>query len=101
MPRPQRIAAGIAERVADGDTITVLTPNQTKLRLRTFGIDAPATPKGTKFPGQPYGTEAEAHLRQLVAGKRVKVEMYQVDRVRHEAQGGNGRKSPLAQSGSW
>jgi endonuclease YncB( thermonuclease family) len=47
--------------VADGDTITVITPNQTKLRM--FGIDAPETLKGNKFPGQPYGKEAEAYLK--------------------------------------
>jgi micrococcal nuclease len=46
------------------------------------GIDAPETPKGTKFPGQPYGKEAEAYLTQLVAGKRVTVEMYGVDRYK-------------------
>jgi hypothetical protein len=53
--KPQRIEEGIVERVADGDTITVITTNQTKLRIRMLGIDAPETPKGSKFPGQPYG----------------------------------------------
>jgi hypothetical protein len=85
-PKPQRIEEGVVERVADGDTLTVITANQTKLRIRMFGIDAPETPKGAKFPGQPYGPEAEAYLKQLVEGKRVKVEIYEVDRVRHEAQ---------------
>jgi endonuclease YncB( thermonuclease family) len=79
---PQRIEEGIVEHVADGDTITVITPNQTKLRIRMFGIDTPETPKGNKFPGQPYGKEAEAYLKQLVEGKRVKVEIYQVDRYK-------------------
>jgi hypothetical protein len=74
-PRPQRVEEGMVERVADGDTLTVITANQTKLRIRMFGIDAPETPKGAKFPGQPYGPEAEAYLKQLVEGKRVKVEM--------------------------
>jgi micrococcal nuclease len=73
---------GTVTRVADGDTLTVITPNQTKLRIRMFGIDAPETPKGAKFPGQPYGTEAEAYLKQLVEGKRVTVEIYQVDRYK-------------------
>src|SRR5215475_13613537 len=61
-PRPQRIEEGMVERVADGDTLTVITANQTKLRIRMWGIDAPETPKGTKFPGQPFGTEAEDYL---------------------------------------
>jgi micrococcal nuclease len=47
-----------------------------------LGIDAPETPKGTTFPGQPYGTEAEDYLKQLVAGKRVTVAIYQIDRYR-------------------
>jgi endonuclease YncB( thermonuclease family) len=79
---PQRIEEGIVERVADGDTLTVITANHTKLRIRMWGIDAPETPKGAKFPGQPYGPEAEAYLKQLVEGKRVKVEIYQVDRYK-------------------
>jgi micrococcal nuclease len=80
--RPQRTEEGIVERVADGDTLTVITPNQTKLRIRMFGIGAPETPKGTKFPGQPYGPEAEAYLKRLVEGKRVRVEVYGVDRYK-------------------
>jgi endonuclease YncB( thermonuclease family) len=81
-PKPQRVEEGLVERVADGDTLTVITANQTKLRIRMFGIDAPETPKGSKFPGQPYGREAEAYLKRLVQGKRVKVEIYQVDRYK-------------------
>ncbi len=80
--KPLRTEEGTVTRVADGDTLTVITPNQTKLRIRMLGVDAPETPKGTKFPGQSYGKEAEAYLKQLVAGKRVKVEIYQVDRYR-------------------
>ena len=73
---------GMVGRVADGDTLTVITANQTKLRIRMLGIDAPETPKGTKFPGQPYGPEAEAYLKRLVDGKRVTVEMYGDDRYK-------------------
>jgi endonuclease YncB( thermonuclease family) len=81
-PQRERVEEGMVERVADGDTVTVITPNQTKLRIRMFGIDAPETPKDTTFPGQPFGTEAEAYLKQLVDGKRVTVEIYGVDRYR-------------------
>jgi endonuclease YncB( thermonuclease family) len=69
-------------RVADGDTLTVITANHTKLRIRMFGIDSPETPKGTKFSGQPYGKEVEAYLKQLVEGKRVRVNIYGVDRYK-------------------
>jgi micrococcal nuclease len=77
---PLRTEEGLVERVADGDTVTVITPNQTKLRIRLWGIDAPETPKGTKFSGQPYGKDAEGYLKQLVEAKRVRVEIYGVDR---------------------
>ena len=60
----------------------VIVPNRTKRRIRMLGIDAPETPKGTKFPGQPYGKDAEAYLKQLVEGKRVTVEIYGVDRYK-------------------
>jgi endonuclease YncB( thermonuclease family) len=80
--KPLRIEEGLVERVADGDTVTVITTTQTKLRIRMLGIDAPETPKGTKFPGQPYGKEAEAYLKRLVEGKRVTVEIYGVDRYK-------------------
>jgi micrococcal nuclease len=68
--------------MADGNTLTVITANHTKLRIRMWGIDAPETPKGAKFPGQPYDPEAEACLKQLVEGKRVTVEIYQVNRYK-------------------
>jgi hypothetical protein len=35
---PQRVEEGVIERVADGDTLTVITPNQTTLRIRMLGI---------------------------------------------------------------
>ena len=49
------------ERVSDGDTITALTSEGTKLRIRLLGIDAPEIPHGKK-PGQPYGEEARDYL---------------------------------------
>lgn len=80
--KPQRIEEGIVERAAEGDTVTVITSNQTKLRIRMLGIDAPETPKGAKFPGQPYGPETDAYLKRLVEGKRVTVEISGVDRYK-------------------
>ena len=59
----------------EGKLIDVTTGDDGHL----WGIDAPETPKGTKFPGQPYGPEAEAYLKRLVEGKRGTVEMYGVD----------------------
>ena len=36
---PQRIEEGIVEHVADGDTLTVIMPIQTKLCIRMFGLN--------------------------------------------------------------
>ncbi len=49
---PRTLVAKV-ERVSDGDTVIAITSNQTKLRLRLPGIDAPEVPHGDK-PGQPY-----------------------------------------------
>ncbi len=49
-----RLLIATVQRVADGDTVTAITSNQTKLRIRLLDIDAPEIPHGTK-PGQPYG----------------------------------------------
>lgn len=42
------------ERLSDGDTLIATIGNDTKLRIRLPGIDAPEIPHGTK-PGQPFG----------------------------------------------
>jgi len=57
---PIRTVAGTVAKVSDGDTIQVTTKEQTKLRIRLYGIDAPETPKTDQRtghvdkPGQPY-----------------------------------------------
>ncbi len=66
------------ERVSDGDTVTAVTSNQTKLRIRLLGIDAPEVPHG-KEPGQPYGEEARDFLDHLIGGKTVRVDAYGPD----------------------
>ncbi len=66
------------EHVSDGDTITAITGNQTKLRLRLLGIDAPEVPHGDK-PGQPFGQEARDYLDHLIGGKTVRVDAYGAD----------------------
>ena len=44
------------ECVSDGDTVTAISANSTRLRIRVLGIDAPEIPHGSK-PGQPFGEE--------------------------------------------
>ena len=49
---PIRTVTGEVTKVSDGDTIHVTTPEQTKLKVRLYGIDAPETPKINHRTGQ-------------------------------------------------
>ena len=73
-----RTVEGVVKKVADGDTLTLITPEGTKLRVRLYGIDAPEIRHGKKS-GQPYGEEAKAALMALTLGKTVKVEVIEID----------------------
>jgi endonuclease YncB( thermonuclease family) len=66
------------ERVNDGDTLTALKSDGTKLRIRLLGIDAPEIPHGTK-PGQPYGDEARDYLARLIGGRTIRAKSYGPD----------------------
>ncbi len=77
---PRTLVAKV-ERVSDGDTITTITANQTKLRIRLLGIDAPEVPHGTK-PGQPFGEDARDYLDHLIGGKTVRVDAYGPDKYK-------------------
>ncbi len=77
---PRTLTAKV-ERVSDGDTITAFTSNQTMLRIRLLGIDAPEVVHGEK-PGQPYGEEARDYLDHLIGGKIVRVDAYGPDKYK-------------------
>ncbi|HSC70604.1 MAG TPA: thermonuclease family protein, partial [Candidatus Methylomirabilis sp.] len=64
--------------MSDGDAISAITRNQSKLRLRLGGNDAPEGPDGDK-PGQPYGEEARDYLDHLIGGKIVQLNGYGPD----------------------
>ena len=49
---PIRAVNGKVTKVSDSDTIQVTTPEQTKLRVRLYGIDAPETPKTNRRTGR-------------------------------------------------
>lgn len=59
--------------IHDGDTITVLTPTKTEVRVRLYGIDAPETK-------QAFGSRAKQQLSTLVFGKEVQVQVIEKDR---------------------
>jgi len=73
-----RAVEGEVTRVADGDTLTLVTREGTKLKVRLYGIDAPEI-RHKELPGQPYGKEARAALAELALGRRVTVEIVDID----------------------
>ncbi len=83
-----RTVTGTVTKISDGDTIQVTTPEQTKLKVRLYGIDAPETPKINRQsgqvhqPGQPYGEEAQKALKYKIMGKQVKLEILDIDKYK-------------------
>lgn len=83
-----RTVTGTVTKVSDGDTIQITTPEQTKLKVRLYGIDAPETPKINRKtghvhqPGQPYGEESWKALKYKIMGKQVKLEILDIDKYR-------------------
>ncbi len=76
-----RTVEGTVVKVSDGDTIQVVTREQTKLKVRLYGIDAPETPKPKK-PGQPFGNKSWQALKQKVEGRQVRLDIVNIDRYR-------------------
>ena len=59
--------------VADGDTITILTPAKRQVRVRLACVDCPEK-------RQPFGKQAKQFTSFLVFGRRVRVEVLDRDR---------------------
>ena len=53
-------------KIYDGDTITVLTSQKEKIKIRLFGIDAPELK-------QPFGKASKRHLIDLVSKKSLNI----------------------------
>ena len=85
---PIRTVTGTVTKVSDGDTIHVTTPEQTKLRVRLYGIDAPETPKinqrtgRVNIPGQPYGEESRKALEGKIMGKQIRLDIIDIDQYK-------------------
>ena len=81
-----RIVTGTITKITDGDTVHLLTPEQTILKVRLYGIDAPETDKinnktgRVNKPGQPYGEESMSALANKIMGKKVKVDILDIDK---------------------
>jgi len=69
----EQVFTGRVVRVADGDTVTLLTDQREQIRVRLDGIDAPER-------GQDYGMKATLFVRDLCHNKTVTVHKKGVDR---------------------
>lgn len=83
-----RTVTGTVTKVSDGDTIHLTTLEQTKLKVRLYGIDAPETVKINNHTGQiskngqPYGDESSRALSKKIMGKRVRLNILDIDKYR-------------------
>lgn len=83
-----RLVTGTVTKISDGDTFQLTTPEQTILKIRLYGIDAPETDKinhqtgKVNISGQPYGKESCDALKNKIMGKKVKVDILDIDKYR-------------------
>ena len=71
-PRQTQVTGKVI-RVADGDTITILDPSNTQLKIRLNKIDAPEK-------SQAFGQRSKQHLSDIVFGRSVTVTWDETDR---------------------
>lgn len=73
-----RIIEGMVRAVYDGDTVLLTTHEESRLKVRLYGIDAPETRKPERG-GQPYGDISRRTLMYKVMGRLVKAEIVDTD----------------------
>lgn len=76
-----QIINGLVKKVADGDTVTIVSGGNRKLKVRLYGIDAPETKKPRK-PGQAFGEEAKQALSDKIIGRLVSLEIVDKDQYK-------------------
>jgi len=72
--------AGKVTNVSDGDTLTFVTTQGARLKVRLASIDAPETAHGNARKGQAFGEQSGQSLREMAEGKRAELECFEVDR---------------------
>ena len=73
-----RTIEGIVKAVYDGDTLLLATREDSRLKVRLYGIDAPETKKPDN-PGQPFGSIARRTLMYKIMGRQVSAEIVDID----------------------
>ena len=83
-----RTVTGTVTKIVDGDTVHLITPEQTKLKVRLYGIDTPEAYKISRQKGQineigqPYAEESKKALNNKVMGKQVQLDIITTDKYR-------------------
>ncbi|MFO7570628.1 MAG: thermonuclease family protein [Smithellaceae bacterium] len=77
------VVDGTVTHVSDGDTIHLITPAETKLTIRLYGIDAPeidrSDAQGGKT-GQPYGDASQKALADKIRGQQIQLGVIEMDK---------------------
>jgi endonuclease YncB( thermonuclease family) len=76
-----RTIEGMVKAVYDGDTVLLATREESRLKVRLYGIDAPETRKPDK-PGQPFGDISRRTLMYKIMGRRVTAEIVDIDQYK-------------------
>jgi len=85
MESPEAKIWGTVRSVRDGTNLVVVTPEHGRQEFRLLGVELPEPPRegrnGTPAsPGQPFGAEAAAYVRDLLVDKQVRLDVYGKDR---------------------
>ncbi|HEY3309064.1 MAG TPA: thermonuclease family protein [Desulfuromonadaceae bacterium] len=73
-----RTVEGVVRKVYDGDTILLATREESRLKLRLYGIDAPETVKPGQ-EGQPFGEVSKRTLMYKIMGRSISAEIVDID----------------------
>jgi len=76
-----RTIEGMVKAVYDGDTVLLATREESRLKVRLYGVDAPETRKPDKA-GQPYGDVSRRTLMFKIMGRRVTAEIVDIDQYK-------------------
>jgi endonuclease YncB( thermonuclease family) len=76
---------GTVRAVRDGTNLVVATPELAQYDVRLLGVELPEPPRpeGSSTPaspGQPFGQQAAAYVRDLLVDKQVRLDVYGKDR---------------------
>jgi endonuclease YncB( thermonuclease family) len=73
---------GTARQVLSGTHLAVMLPENVLLPIRLLGVEVPEPPRTSPSPspGQPFGAEAVAYVRDLLLEKQIRLDLYGKDR---------------------